>query len=43
MDETLEVRTFTPAEVPWEELAFPSTRDALAEYLALTVADVTGR
>ena len=36
MDETLEVQTFTPAEVPWEDLAFPSTRDALTEYLALT-------
>ncbi len=43
MDETLEVRTFAPAEVPWEELAFPSTRDALTEYLALTGADVAGR
>ena len=35
-DETLEVRTFAPAEVPWDDLAFPSTRDALTEYLALT-------
>jgi ADP-ribose pyrophosphatase YjhB (NUDIX family) len=36
MDETLEVRTFSSDEVPWDELAFPSTRDALADYLALT-------
>src|SRR5215813_2917195 len=35
MDETLEVRTFAPGEVPWDELAFPSTRDALTEYVAL--------
>jgi ADP-ribose pyrophosphatase YjhB (NUDIX family) len=37
-DETLEVRTFSPTEVPWDELAFPSTRDALTEYLALSDA-----
>lgn len=33
-DEALEVRSFAPAEIPWNELAFPSTRDALREYLA---------
>src|SRR4029453_7328109 len=33
MDEALEVRTFTPQEIPWEDLAFPSTRDALADFL----------
>ena len=38
-DETLEVRTFAAAEVPWDDLAFPSTRDALTEYLALTGPD----
>ena len=38
MDETLEVQTFALTEVPWDELAFPSTRDALTEYLALTGA-----
>jgi ADP-ribose pyrophosphatase YjhB (NUDIX family) len=32
-DESLEVRIFDPAELPWEELAFPSTRLALKEYL----------
>ena len=35
MDETLEVGAFRYTEVPWDELAFPSTRDALSEYLAL--------
>lgn len=38
MDETLEVRTFASSEVPWDELAFPSTRDALTEYVALVDA-----
>ena len=32
-DESLEVRTFAPHEIPWDELAFPSTRLALDEYL----------
>lgn len=32
-DESLEVRTFAPREIPWDELAFPSTRLALDEYL----------
>ncbi|MEW6297134.1 MAG: NUDIX hydrolase [Thermodesulfobacteriota bacterium] len=36
MDEALEVCTFTPADLPWDDLAFPSTRDALADYLAQT-------
>jgi len=35
MDEALEVRTFSLVEVPWDELAFPSTRDALTEYVML--------
>lgn len=33
-DETLEVRTFGLDELPWEELAFPSTRDALRDFVA---------
>jgi 8-oxo-dGTP diphosphatase len=33
MDETLEVRMFTPQEIPWDDLAFPSTRDALTDLL----------
>jgi 8-oxo-dGTP diphosphatase len=32
-NECLEVRAFGGDEVPWEELAFPSTRDALRDYL----------
>jgi ADP-ribose pyrophosphatase YjhB (NUDIX family) len=31
-DESLELRAFGPEEVPWDELAFPSTRDALRAY-----------
>lgn len=33
-DESLEVRCFAPSEIPWAELAFPSTFDALREYVA---------
>lgn len=33
-DETLEVGIFSPADLPWNELAFPSTGQALHEYLA---------
>jgi len=32
-DECLEVRFFAPSDIPWEELAFPSTREALREFL----------
>ncbi len=32
-DETLEVGTFAAEEIPWQELAFPSTKDALRDYL----------
>ena len=35
MDETLEAAVFGPDEIPWDELAFESTREALREYLAL--------
>jgi hypothetical protein len=35
MDETLETATFAPDDIPWDELAFDSTRDALREYVAL--------
>jgi ADP-ribose pyrophosphatase YjhB (NUDIX family) len=31
--EALEVRLFEPAEIPWDELAFRSTREALRDYL----------
>lgn len=33
-DESLEVRTFDPGRIPWEQLAFPSTRLALNAYLS---------
>ncbi|MCI0371063.1 MAG: NUDIX hydrolase [candidate division NC10 bacterium] len=32
-DETLEARVFPPAALPWPELAFPSTEEALRDYL----------
>lgn len=32
-DEALEVQVFAPNEIPWEEIAFSSTRDALHDYL----------
>lgn len=34
-DEALEVRIFPPEEIPWEDLAFSSTRDALRDYVKL--------
>ena len=33
-DECLEARLFRPEEIPWSELAFRSTNDALRDYLA---------
>ena len=33
--ESQEVRAFALQEIPWTELAFPSTREALADYLKL--------
>jgi 8-oxo-dGTP diphosphatase len=32
-DECLEARTFAPAAIPWDELAFRSTREALVDYV----------
>jgi ADP-ribose pyrophosphatase YjhB (NUDIX family) len=32
-DEAEEVRRFRPEEIPWDELAFESTRAALRDYL----------
>jgi 8-oxo-dGTP diphosphatase len=32
-DETLEARVFAFSEIPWEEIAFRSTKQALQEYL----------
>ena len=36
-DETLEARIFRPDEIPWKEIAFTSTRDALRDYLSINV------
>ncbi len=35
-DECLEARLFTPGEIPWQELAFHSTTQALRDYLEAT-------
>ncbi|OPX19720.1 MAG: NUDIX hydrolase [Desulfobacca sp. 4484_104] len=35
-DETLEVGIFRPQEIPWDQLAFSSSRDALTDYLKMT-------
>ena len=35
LDESTEARAFGASELPWDELAFPSTRDALKDYLEL--------
>jgi ADP-ribose pyrophosphatase YjhB (NUDIX family) len=32
-DESLEARAFSPEQIPWNELAFESTRAALRDYL----------
>lgn len=32
-DESLEAGTFEPSRIPWDELAFPSTTDALKDYV----------
>jgi len=34
MHECLEARVFKPSEVPWDELAFPSTRASLTDYIS---------
>jgi len=34
-DEGLEVRVFEPADIPWNDLAFRSTREALRDYFVL--------
>ncbi len=33
-DESLEIKAFPSDGIPWDELAFPSTRQALRDYLA---------
>ena len=39
-DESLEARTFLPNEIPWTEMAFDSTRDALKDYIKLYLNSV---
>ncbi len=34
-DETIDARTFAASQIPWEDFAFPSTRDALNDYVRL--------
>jgi ADP-ribose pyrophosphatase YjhB (NUDIX family) len=34
-DESVEARIFSPSEVPWDDLAFDSTKDALKDYIKL--------
>ena len=34
-DESLEARIFAPAEIPWDEIPFRSTKAALTDYLKL--------
>jgi ADP-ribose pyrophosphatase YjhB (NUDIX family) len=41
-DENSEIRAFEPAEIPWAELAFRSTRDSLSDYLSGREAALTG-
>ena len=38
-EECLEARLFMPDEIPWDELAFHSTSQALREYLSSTAND----
>jgi len=40
-DEALEVRLFAPRAIPWERIAFSSTRDALRDYLMNRYPDTT--
>lgn len=34
-DETAEARSFSPSRIPWDELAFQSTQEALKDYVRL--------
>lgn len=40
LDETLEAATFSPADVPWKDLAFLTTRNAVRDYLSARNLDV---
>ena len=37
-DESLEAELFSPEEIPWDEIAFPSGMIALKQYLSQTAA-----
>lgn len=37
-DESSEIGAFDVADIPWDDLAFPSTKDSLRDYLAATAA-----
>ncbi len=37
-EEGLDARAFAPAEIPWDQLAFPSTSEVIRDYLGLTPA-----
>jgi ADP-ribose pyrophosphatase YjhB (NUDIX family) len=39
-DEALEATVFPPSAIPWKDLAFQSTKDALKEYLGSTVSHI---
>ena len=34
-DESVEARVFAPTEIPWNDLAFDSTKDALKDYISV--------
>lgn len=38
-DECVEARSFAPEQIPWDDLAFDSTRDALKDYIKLYMKD----
>jgi ADP-ribose pyrophosphatase YjhB (NUDIX family) len=40
--ESLDARLVDAADIPWQDIAFPSTRYALEQYLADRAAGVTG-
>ncbi|MBI2891129.1 MAG: NUDIX hydrolase [Nitrospirae bacterium] len=39
LDESMEVGVFPPERIPWDDLAFPSTRDSLRDYVETVRAD----
>jgi ADP-ribose pyrophosphatase YjhB (NUDIX family) len=43
LSESLEARTFADDAIPWDELAFHSTQEALRDYLAAARGAPTGR